>query len=238
MADEPGLTLDLRPTQETYEAFQQAYDHFNWQLFDALLPGCLITLQRKSRSRGFFAPGRFIRGDETRCDEIAMNPMHFQARSTEETLSTLVHEMVHLWQHHYGSPGRGRYHNRQWAEKMKSLGLHPSDTGGPDGREIGDQMSHYIIDGGPFDQQAKQLINAGFAITWQDSPPEVQIDGDGSEDPDSGGASRGPLAPNRKGSKSGKRVKYSCPACGLNAWSRHGAQFICGEDKLTMAPST
>lgn len=37
-------------------------------------------------------------------------------------LSTLVQEMVHLWQHHFGKPGRRRYLNKQWADKMDSLG--------------------------------------------------------------------------------------------------------------------
>jgi len=39
-------------------------------------------------------------GEET--DEIALNPSTFRSRSTEETLSTLVHEMCHLWQFHKG----------------------------------------------------------------------------------------------------------------------------------------
>jgi len=30
--------------------------------------------------------------------------------------------MVHDWQKEFGKPGRGRYHNREWAEKMKEIG--------------------------------------------------------------------------------------------------------------------
>jgi hypothetical protein len=44
-------------------------------------------------------------------------------------LSTLVHEMVHVWQETYGNPSRRGYHNRQWAEKMREVGLQPSSTG-------------------------------------------------------------------------------------------------------------
>ncbi len=57
-------------------------------------------------------------------------------------LATLAHEMVHLWQHHFGKPGRGRYHNKEWAEKMKSIGLQPTTTGKDDGAETGDVMGH------------------------------------------------------------------------------------------------
>lgn len=232
-----GPNLELRPTEETYQAFQQAFDHFNWTLFETLLPGCLITFQRKSRSLGYFSGGRFIRGDETRCDEIAMNPVYFRERSTAETLSTLVHEMVHLWQHHYGTPGRGRYHNRQWAEKMKSLGLQPTDTGKPGGRELGDQMTHLIVDGGPFAEQADLLIATGFAITWQEAVLDDQgQDGDG-DNPVSGSSTGAPLSPTARRRKSGVRVRYSCPACGLNAWAKHEALLICGEDHLPLTPS-
>jgi hypothetical protein len=35
-------------------------------------------------------------------------------------------------------------------------------------------------------------------------------------------------------SKSGKRVKYTCPRCDLNAWAKHDAKLICGEDMSPM----
>ena len=56
---------------------------------------------------------------EETTDEIALNPATFHDRTAEEILSTLVHEMVHLWQHHFGTPSRASYHNREWAAKMK-----------------------------------------------------------------------------------------------------------------------
>ena len=52
--------------------------------------------------------------------------------------------MVHLWQHHRGTPGRGRYHNQEWAEKMIEIGLMPTDTGKPGGRITGDHMADPI----------------------------------------------------------------------------------------------
>lgn len=206
---EDEIDLNLRPTQETYDAFQIAYDHFNWQLFDARLPNCLITLQRRKRSLGHFCEGRFKRADGTTCAEIALNPSYFLTRSLEEVLSTLVHEQVHLWQSYLGKPGRGRYHNREWAEKMKSLGLYPSHTGQPDGRELGDQMDHYIIEGGTFQEVAAVLIAGGFTIEWRDtSSSTVQS------------------APRL--TKGGKRIKYLCPECSANALSKHDANIFCG----------
>lgn len=236
---ENELDLNLRPTQETYDGFQTAYDHFNWQLFDALLPNCLITLQRKGRSYGYFSPKRFVRQDGKASHEIALNPSYFVTRSLEETLSTLVHEQVHLWQDCYATPGRSGYHNRQWAEKMKAIGLHPSDTGKPGGKELGDSMSHYIVEDGPFKRAAADLIKTGYQIEWREPVRQrvaalsipgvkvvevIEVVGSGSK-----------VAP--RGSRGGKRVKYACPECGLNALSRHDANILCGDHMCRMEPA-
>jgi len=225
---ENELDLNLRPTQETYDGFQTAYDHFNWHLFDGQLPNCLITLQRKGRSYGYFSPKRFVRQDGKASHEIALNPAYFATRSLEETLSTLVHEQVHLWQDCYATPGRSGYHNRQWADKMKAIGLHPSSTGKPGGKELGDSISHYIIDDGRFERAAADLIKNGFHIEWREhrsrSDAPVVIGGDGNK-----------TAP--RGSRGGKRVKYVCTECGLNARSQHDANILCGDHMCRMEPT-
>ena len=45
------------------------------------------------------------------------------SRPIEESMGTLVHEMVHFWQQEFGTPSRRGYHNREWADKMEALGL-------------------------------------------------------------------------------------------------------------------
>ena len=90
-----GAGFEIRPTQETYEALTRAYDHFNWVLFGNELPGCLITLQRKGRTYGYFCRDRFARQDGATCDEIALNPAYFAQQGAREVCATLVHEMVH-----------------------------------------------------------------------------------------------------------------------------------------------
>lgn len=49
--------------------------------------------------------------------------------------------MTHLWQYHFGKPGRRGYHNKEWANKMESIGLMPSSTGQPGGDKTGDKMA-------------------------------------------------------------------------------------------------
>ncbi|MEY2152325.1 SprT-like domain-containing protein [Rhodanobacter sp. 115] len=154
-----------------YPELQHAYDFFNQRLFAGMLPPCLITLNRSKDTFGYFSPGRFVRFDGQLTHEIALNPAYFAARPLKETLSTLVHEQVHLWQETFGSPGRGRYHNAEWASMCEAAGLMPSDTGAPGGRRVGDRVSHYIIDGGPFDRAADALLTDHYRLSWIDRFP-------------------------------------------------------------------
>ena len=135
----------IDPTRSTYQGLTEAYDFFNERLFAGRLPRCLITMQRQREAYGYFAGGRFGTKDgQEITDEIALNPAHFRSRTTEESLSTLVHEMCHLEQHHFGKPSRSGYHNKQWAGMMNAVGLIPSDTAAPGGKETGQKVSHYI----------------------------------------------------------------------------------------------
>lgn len=212
----------MKPTKETYERFQQAYEHFNRTLFDGTLPNALITLQRRRRTLGYFARARF--SDDAGCaaDEIALNPAHFAYRVLPDILSTLVHEMVHLWQHHHGIPGRGRYHNREWAEKMKAIGLQPTDNGMDGGQETGEAIVHLIVPGSAFAKAADRLLERGFMLRWKDVPA----------------AGRAVAAPDHGHPKSGRRVRYSRPTCGLTAWARHEACLMCAEHAALMEPAT
>lgn len=214
------------PTEEAYKELRSAYRYFNAELFDDALPECLITLQRKDRrSLGYFSPDRFekISGEVT--DEIAMNPMHFASIGQVEVLQTLVHEMCHLWQKHFGVRSRAGYHNKEWGAKMKAVGLQPSSTGRPGGKETGQRMSDYVIKGGAFERVTAALLEGGFQVSWHDalrwSEPSANGEGETGEGDE-------PIKDRSN------RVKYSCAECGLNAWGKLGLPLMCGRCKVDL----
>ena len=217
---------DECPTRQTYEELQLAYDHFNTALFNGRLPDCLITLQRtNNRTFGYFAPKRFATAGGKIADEIALNPRHFKNRTLIEVTSTLVHEMVHVWQFHYGHPSRANYHNKEWAGEMLRLGLRPSHTGAPGGRMTGQGMSHYVLPGGRFEKAAEDLFARRFGITWFDVDAAVLVPtglGEFLADP-------GPTA--------GRRTKFRCPECDAQAWGKPSLNLICGECERQMQPA-
>lgn len=210
------------PTERVSQCFHLAYTHLNGELFDGGLPECLITLQRHRHSFGYFCGNRFVNPYGETTDEIALNPAYFMARTDVGVLSTLAHEMCHLWQHHFGRSGRRGYHNRQWANKMIEVGLYPSHTGESGGRETGDQMTHYIVTGGRFEAVCGEMLASGFCIPWADNEDLRAFLQPPSSKPVKGVADRS------------NRWKYTCPKCRLNAWSRPHASLACGACRLTM----
>ncbi|MFP3709698.1 SprT-like domain-containing protein [Paraburkholderia sp. SIMBA_009] len=238
----------LKPTPQAYAELQQAYDFFNDELFDGELPHCLITFQRERRSYGYFSNERFFdpaSGQVT--DEIAMNCRYFATVPLVEILQTLVHEMVHLWQFRFGTPSRKGYHNREFADKMKAVGLMPSSTGQPGGKEVGQHMADYPLPGGPFLIGCEKLLQTAFRITWMDrfpihpqhvSTPE-ELAGDPSAEalvalgafavPSENDSLDGesPAMAGEVSTNNSNRVKYTCPVCGDNIWGKASIQAGC-----------
>lgn len=231
-----GVQL-VDPTTQAYAELQAAFVHYNNALFDGKLPHCLITMQREKRTYGYFSSRRFgSKHDKAMIDEIAMNPSYFGVVPLLEILQTLVHEMAHAWQAHFGDPGRRSYHNKEWAEKMEAIGLMPSDTGKPGGKKTGEKMADYAIEGGLFMQATDALLKSDFRISWFDRrmPADTDIaaifgadNHDGESDDASGSGGMFELAP--AGNRS-NRDKYRCPSCGAQAWGKPGLKLLCGGD--------
>jgi predicted SprT family Zn-dependent metalloprotease len=208
--------MPATPTQQAHAELQAAFDRFNVELFDSMLPDCLITLQRKSKNCfGYYSATRFgqINGKAT-VDEIAMNPQHFRTQQPIEILQTLAHEMVHMWQHHFGKRKlRHSYHNKEWAAKMAGIGLMPSHTGKQGGKKTGRQMMDYPIEGGPFQTLVRAMIEDGFSPTYYDrNEPHM-----------------GPLTDfaDVTSSPNGRRIKYRCPRCEAQVWGKANLAISC-----------
>jgi hypothetical protein len=192
-------------TLTAYQGFQQAYDFFNRELFGGLLPQVLVTLQRHAKTYGYFSPQRFSgRIDKAAVHELALNQDGCHGRTDGLILSTLVHEMCHVWQETHGTPPRRGYHDRQWAGKMREIGLQPSSTGEEGGKETGQSVSHYLLPEGRFAKVYATLAATGFALHWQSVPASARA-------------------------KKASKVKFTCPTCGQNAWAKPNAHLLCGE---------
>lgn len=194
------------PAEELVVSLTRAFNHFNRELFEGALPPVMVLMHRHQGARSYFSPRRWSKppceegGEPTFYHELAVNPDHLKGRETREILSTLVHEQCHHWQQEFGTPSKNfKNHNPEWGKKMESIGLMPSSTGAEGGKKTGHKMSHYIVDGGPFDQVCSDLLKTGFNFPYLG---ESNGAGGGSE---------------KKPKKASTRATLVCPGCEIKA---------------------
>jgi ribosomal protein S27E len=208
--------LDAEPSTQSYDqsatittlemgGLEAAFAHFNRDLLGGALPDTFITLRARANSFGYFSPDRFVSRDGlVRKGEIALNPDAFPERTDKLICSTLAHDMVHALQHVRGSAPKSHYHNAEWAQMMRSIGLQPTSTGLVGGRETGQHMSHLIVPGGPFELSFHRLETAGWRLNLQSASAHSPKDG-----------------PKKN------KVKVTCPECGQNAWGKPDLAVTC-----------
>src|SRR5688572_9381061 len=193
---------------DQYSILDDAYKYFNSKLFQNTLPECMIVLHRRRNSRGYFHAERYIEKvneankkkkskDFSSYDELAMNPDDFN-RPDISILSTLVHEMAHVWRHRVAEAkkSRGGYHDKVWANKMEEIGLMPSTTGREGGKRTGQRVTHYIIEHGKFEKLCLKFLQ-GRSIKLSSFPISAASAGQSNKN----------------------KIKYSC-SCGNNIWGK------------------
>lgn len=232
------------PTIHQYDKYQKLYDYYNENLFADELPNCILVLSRNSSLKcGYFYSNRWRDENGNKTHEISLNPNYLATTTDIDICQTLVHEMCHLWQQVFGKPSRAGYHNRQWGEKMIQVGLMPSNTGEPGGRQTGQQMSDYPIKAGVF-QEAFDKMPKDLLFPFKSSNEYLELISqllatavgttiiiDGETIP----IAEIPLIPSPP--KKRNKVKYTCFRCGANAWGKPELEIVCANclrDYLTL----
>lgn len=191
-------------TKEIYSELTKAYDYFNDTLFNGKLPRCIIVMQRKRGAAGYFWGKKWENHDEEHADELALNPDVLRSATVIDTLDTLVHEMCHVEQFHFGTPSRNGYHNKEWGTMMHAVGLIPSDTGKEGGKATGQRMTDYPEEGGLFMLAAEAFIESGFNLDWFSN-----------------------AAPKAAAKKN--KTKFTCLDCDAHAWGKPELNITCGD---------
>lgn len=210
------------PTKEQFASYQSLYTYFNKHLFEGQLPSIILNFSRQANTAGFFAPDRWIK-DNTKTHEISINPSYMATVPFIDVCQTLVHEQAHLWQMLFGKPSRTGYHNKEWAQKMESIGLMPSSTGREGGNKVGQKMSDYVIPGGRF-EQVFNMLPESISLPWV-SNERTQVKSPAGS---SGGVEteeEGQTHEQQQKKKS--KVKYTCPGCAMNVWGKPDLQVYC-----------
>ena len=112
------------PFQEVVRDLHRWRDRYDAE-FKLDVRDVAIAIMELSRRRlGHFRRGHNAFGLR---GEIAIATHHVVRSANPENwwriLGTLLHELLHAWQEVHGSPSRGNYHNREFRDKARSLGL-------------------------------------------------------------------------------------------------------------------
>jgi hypothetical protein len=189
-----------KPTPAQYKAYQKIFDFFNLTLFENSLEHCMLSFG-KHRGALAFSAGRWREKDGLVTSEISLNEKQLRKGEPREVMATLVRAMVHLWQERYGQPARKWYFNREWAVKMADVGLIPSSTGLPGGKETGQGIQHYIEPNGRF-ERAFRIMPASYLWPFLPAAQEESI-------------------------RYVLKVRYQCPGCGTKVWGKPGLGLVC-----------
>lgn len=95
---------------------------YNAEHFEGKLKPMRVRISRRMRSRlGHYSTATA----GGRPPEIVISRRHYRRHGWEETLHTLLHEMVHQWQ---DESGREIDHGREFRRKAREVGVAPQAT--------------------------------------------------------------------------------------------------------------
>ena len=193
------------PTVAYYQELQDTADYFNKFLIHRHLAGriphVMITVSTQKKAHGYFPADAWHTANNEAIHQITLNPESLN-RQPVEAMATLAHEMVHLWQQLNGKPSRNGYHNKEWAKAMHYIGLIPSTTGLPGGKETGQRVSHYIETMGHYQETFSHLWASGWTLPLAFHPPEHKRN-------------------------TPRKTTYTCTACDVTVQGKAGLVLIC-----------
>ncbi len=104
------------------ERLAEWHARYNEKHFEGKLKTIPIGISRRMRSR----LGHYISAaDDGGTAEIVISRRHFRRHGWDETVQTLLHEMVHQWQ---DESGQDIDHGREFRRKARAIGVPPHAT--------------------------------------------------------------------------------------------------------------
>lgn len=223
---------DPSVTEQVYADVTFAWQFLNERNFDGKLLDSVFVFTRHKKVQAYFRPNRFQNLNGKQAHEIGLNSGYLRTIGDAAALALIARLQCHQWRYDFGpvnarsqTPAPG-YTDRITAVKMIEVGLMPPHTGLPEGDQTGYDVSHFVIEGGQFDLDCKELLASGFRINWHDKPDPPALNND-AKDAD---ANATPVKPKKKAT----RTKFACDECEQAAWAKASAQLLCGRCGLPL----
>lgn len=191
---------------------EKIYTNLNMDFFQGTLPIPIITVQSTPGTYGHCSTTKIWerKNDETYELNIAAEVLTYPI---EETLDTMIHEMVHLYCRENGikevSQG-GKYHNSKFKKEAEKRGLECFRT------------EKYGWNTRPTDRLVEYAIEKGWSeiSIKRNTFQKLQLGATGTPQ---GGAVQAP-----GGKRPSSTRKYICPECGQSVRATKVVNIICG----------
>lgn len=193
---------------------EKMYRQLNIDKFNGELEEPIITIMSTPRAYGHVTCGKVWKAKDSRRYELNIGAGTLD-RPIENVVSTLLHEMVHIYhmQNDIQDTSRGNvYHNRKFKEKAESVGLviEHHKTHGYTLTSPSDELILYIAERGWEDiliNRSEPLrINVGTGAASGTNPDDMP-----------------------KVKKPSSTRKYQCPNCGMSVRATKVVNIICGD---------
>lgn len=198
---------------------EKMYNTINLDKFGGTLPVPIITVQSKPGSMGHCTVAKIWRraGDETYELNIAAEVLDWPV---EETVDTLIHEMIHLYcrENDIKECSRGgAYHNKKFKQLAEEKGLETYQCGNAGWKtKAGEKTLEYCIEKGWSEIRIGRTTYGKLAIPGPKGP-------------------KGSSSETEQGGKKPTHIrKYTCPKCGNSVRASKAVNIICGDCMVKM----
>lgn len=192
---------------------EKMYRQLNIDKFNGELEECVITVQSTPRSFGHVTCSKVWKIKDANRYELNIAADYLN-RPIENVVSTLLHEMVHIYNmmHDTQDTSRGyTYHNKHFKEKAESVGLIVTRD---------DKIGWSITN------PSEDLINYIIKQGWSDIAMTRSTHISSWNGTETGGHQGGSNDPDTEKKPSSTR-KYQCPCCGISVRATKFVRIAC-----------
>ena len=233
---------EVKTSTELYAKIQTVIDELDSTFFSGKekerIPELVFAVNNQCRAcvTAFVSPDAlYDKRNNRKLQYLGINSKYLD-RDVSAILSTICHELCHIYENAYIHIPRGGYHDRQWVELMEGCGLTPVFL-----NKSKTSVSTKIAEGGAFEEFVKtfkekhgedyfNIVEYSIEIEHKTKVALGIEEGEDTEDssPKADNADKPVKKYNRN------KVKYTCPDCGMHLWGKSNLSIICGECNMKL----
>lgn len=220
---------------ELYAKVQTVIDELDKEFFSGKgkqkIPQVVFAINNRCKScvvAYVQADALYDKSTDKKLQYLAINPDYLN-RDIGEIVSTICHELCHVYENAFIHIPRGGYHDKQWADLMRDCGLEPVYL-----NKSKTAVNHKVIKDGAFEAYVKKFEEKHgkdfFNIVSYSSEVQKKVRKElGIKDDEDDGEPKADNADKPVKKYNRNEIKYVCASCGLKVWGKSGLSIRCNE---------